>query len=277
MLGGILIMDFLEKIIEHKKTELEAIKRAKPLKVIEGELRSRRVRHHSLTERLLSRHPAVIAEIKRRSPSKGELRQIADAGVPARSYEDSGAAAVSVLTDTHFFNGSLDDLKEVRAAVDIPVLRKDFIIDPYQVYESALNGADAILLITSCLERPLLADLCYLAKEIGLEILCETESEDDMRKIEELPFGIIGINNRNLHTFSQGIDTGIRLVSMLPPDVVKVSESGIESEEQAVALYRAGFNGFLIGELFMRAENPGERLRKFIGNFNRLTADEDTH
>ncbi len=269
-------MSYLNKIIEYKKEELKEIKRSAPLSEIKQKLDSNPYKKRSLKDSLLKKPPGIIAEIKRKSPSKGELRSICDAAEIARQYDDSGAAAVSVLTDEKYFGGSLEDLNKIKHRVKIPVLRKDFIIDPYQMYESKFYGADAVLLITSILEVEEFAGLYGLAGELGLEVLVETETESDIQKVDGIKIEIIGVNNRNLHTFEQAIETSFKLLNSLPPESVKVSESSISSPEQVYDLFLTGYRGFLIGETLMRKKNPGKFLEVFISDFkNRINEDED--
>ena len=218
-------MDYLQKIIENKREELAETKRVRPLKQIKGGLDTES--GLSLKKSLLDTTPAIIAEIKRKSPSKGKLRVIKDAAKIAGMYAASGAAAISVLTDKRYFGGSPADLQKIKQHVDVPVLRKDFIIDPYQVYESKYYGADAILLITSCLGKNRLSELLNLSKSIGMETLIEVESEKDIENLEGLEVEIVGVNNRNLRTFEQKIDISFRLFDYLPPASVKISESGL--------------------------------------------------
>lgn len=255
-------MFYLKEIIEHKLSELERRKKELP----ERELRdydadAKRV---SLKERLSSCKPAIIAEIKRRSPSKGELRPITNVVAIAKTFANSGAAALSVLTDERFFGGSLEDLKSVKESISIPVLRKDFIIDPYQIYESRHSGADIILLIMNCLESGLFKDLYDLASELGLEVLVEVETIEDIRKLNGFEPELIGVNNRNLNTFEESINTSFDLFDSLPATSLKISESGLSNSEQITRLYKSGYRGFLIGESLMRSTDPGKKMKSFV-------------
>ncbi|MCP4727012.1 MAG: indole-3-glycerol phosphate synthase TrpC [bacterium] len=260
-------MNYLKEIIRHKRIEIEETKRKFPIEMIlDKESGAERC---SLRDSILNNNPALICEIKRKSPSKGDLRVISDPVELARTYEDHGATAISVLTDMKHFSGSIEDLVKVKVNVSIPVLRKDFIIDPYQIYESRSAGADAILLIAGALKKDELCDLHNLAYSLDLEVLLEVENIEDIEKARDLKPEIIGINNRNLRTFEQSIDTSFELVSSLPSASAKISESGISSVVDINLLSGAGFDGFLIGETFMRAEKPGKKLIEFIDNFRR--------
>ena len=267
-------MDFLQDIINHKKEELILTKQELPEKKLRRNIDS--VKLCSLKAQLVTKKPAIIAEIKRRSPSKGNLRNISDVREIAGIYSSSGAAAISVLTDVKYFGGSLEDLRNVKKSVSIPVLRKDFIIDPYQVYESKYYGADVILLITGCLEKKLFAELYELAGSLGLEVVVEVESIENIRKLEGLDIEIIGVNNRNLHTFEQSIDNSFELYSALPHNSIKITESGLSEAKQLTRLYAEGYRGFLIGETLMKSENPGETLKMLINEFNDTLNEKDT-
>jgi len=270
-------MNYLNDIIASKKNEIAEAKRQLPLRQIQKELSTKQLAHRSLKQSLLKYQPAIIAEIKRKSPSRGQLRTIENAAALAQEYAGAGAAAISVLTDSKYFGGSFEDLMMIREHINIPILRKDFIIDPYQVYESKYYGADALLLITSCLEMTQLSGLYSLAYDIGVEVLLEVESEDDIKKINMLQIDIIGINNRNLHTFDESINTSFKLFSYLPSRSIKVSESCLTNISQIIDLYNIGYRGFLIGETFMCADRPGELLQAFIEEFKRKKLHENSH
>jgi len=208
--------------------------------------------------------PAVIAEVKKASPSKGVIRPDFDPASIARSYELGGAACLSVLTDKDFFHGSEDFLQQARAACSLPVLRKDFVIDPYQVYEARVIGADCILLIVAALGDAALLELSLLAAELDLDVLCEVHDVEEMERALALPVPLIGVNNRNLRTFETTIDTSIELQSMIEYDRILVSESGIHNREDIERLQDAGINAFLVGEAFMRANDPGAELKRLF-------------
>lgn len=263
-------VNYLNAIIEHKRSELEVLKNARPPKELIDMASGCPREKLSLKESLLNRQPAIIAEIKRRSPSKGALRSIDDPVDIALQLAGAGAAAISVLTDRFFFGGDLEELRNIRKQVAIPVLRKDFIIDPYQVYESKLYGADAILLISGCLSRDSLKELYNLSYELKIEVLLEVENAEDLSKIGGLQVEIIGVNNRNLHSFSESDQTSIAMAEHLPAEAVWVSESGISGARRIADLDRIGYRGFLIGEALMRSEHPGDRLRTMIKQFDEL-------
>lgn len=266
-------MDYLQNIIKHKREEIAVAKRVRPLEKIKDGLETKN--GLSLKKCILKTTPAIIAEIKRRSPSKGALRTISNPAEIAGMYASAGAAAISVLTDNRYFGGSLKDLRKIKQRVAVPVLRKDFIIDPYQVYESKYYGADVILLITSCLEKNQLSELLYLSKSIGMETLVEIENEKDIAKLEGIEVEIVGVNNRNLHTFEQSIDISFRLYDSLPPASVKISESGLTNAGQLAALFKTGYRGFLIGETLMRTANPEEALSTLINEFNKIVHEKN--
>ena len=207
----------------------------------------------------------IIAEIKRRSPSKGIIRDDFDAARIASSYAAAGAAAISVVCEEDFFGGSLDHLGEVREVVELPVLRKDFIIDEYQVYESAAAGADALLLITAILDDSLLEDLLGLAQRLGLDAIVEVHSRDEMTRAVRAGATIIGVNNRDLTTFDVDLNASMELAELAPRETILVSESGITRGSDIRRLKEAGFAAFLIGEHLMRADSPGRALRELIG------------
>jgi indole-3-glycerol phosphate synthase len=208
----------------------------------------------------------IIAEFKRRSPSKGMIREGANPIEIARAYQAGGAVAMSVLTEEDYFDGSLDDLRQVKASVDLPVLRKDFVIDEYQVYESAVAGADAILLIVAALEDELLSRLRRLAEEeLHIDALVEVHTSDEMKRAVACGAKLIGVNNRDLRTFEVSLDTSLLLAREAPSDALLISESGLKSPDDLQRLREAGYRGFLIGETLMRAEDPEQALRSFRG------------
>lgn len=259
--------DFLSRIIERKKEEVRAAAECVPEGFLRREAEKSNGRR-AFTDRLAEPGLAgmnVIAEVKRASPSKGRIRENVDPAEFARMYEAGGAAAVSVLTDRDSFGGSPEDLKKVRAACRLPALRKDFIIGPYQVYESAVMGADAILLIVRALLPELLKDLLALCSEIGLDALVETHDEHELEIAAKAGARIIGINNRDLATFKTDISTSIRLCGKADPGQVLVSESGIHARSDIERLLDAGIWNFLIGEGLMRSEDPAGFLRALHG------------
>ena len=205
--------------------------------------------------------PAVIAEIKKASPSKGVIREDFHPAEIARSYSEGGAACLSVLTDRDFFQGADAYLQEARAACNLPVLRKDFTIDPYQVVEARALGADAVLLIVAALEDGQMAELYAAACELGLDVLVEVHNRAELDRALDLPLSMVGINNRNLHTFDTSLDTTIDLLPHIPKDCLVVTESGIHTTDDVSQMRSAYVHAFLVGEAFMRAEEPGAKLR----------------
>lgn len=218
---------------------------------------------------------AIIAEFKRKSPSKGIINDKAPILKTLKGYQDSGAAAVSVLSDYDFFSGSLADVHAAKQTLSIPVLRKDFIIDPYQVFESKCIGADAILLISRILSQDQLKEYGKLATELGLEVLYEVHSQEDIDKLPHFA-QIIGINNRNLKSFEVDFGHSQRLCSALPTQSFKIAESGIKSGLDMRTLKNAGFNGFLIGEGFMKTNNPAEALKVMLEDYTQASAKLNT-
>ncbi len=218
----------------------------------------------SLKEALSTSSISIIAEIKQASPSKGMLRPDLDASDVARQYKLNGAAAISVLTEPLYFKGSLNRLRAVRQHVDLPLLRKDFIVDPYQLYEARAYGADAVLLIASVLEVDELAELHETACALGLECLVEIYHEDDLRKVDLHQVSIVGVNNRDLHTFEVDVHRGVALLEGLPETIVRVSESGLSSSEDLALLEAHGIHAALIGETLIRAPEPGRKLRELL-------------
>ena len=250
--------DFLSKILDQKKDEVRASAQRIPESVLRQEAEKSKGRRPFI-ERLVRPGPLgmnVIAEIKRASPSKGKIRENVDPAEYARKYELGGAAAISVLTDKKSFGGSLEDLKKVKSAVALPVLRKDFLISSYQVYESAVIGADAVLLIVRALLPQSLRDLISLCESIGLDALVEVHDESEYEIAENAGAKLIGINNRNLRTFETDISTSIDLAGRIASGRVLVAESGIHTRSDIERLIDAGIWNFLIGESLMRSEDP---------------------
>jgi len=260
-------MDILSEIIASKRAGLETSKRALPLEDLRATALSARAnaKAHAFRNALTANAINIIAEFKRRSPSKGTIRENADAATLARSYESAGAAAISVLTEEDYFAGSLDDLLAVRAQVSIPVLRKDFVFDEWQVHESAAAGADALLLIVAALDDETLARLLRLTEDnLGMDALVEVHTREEMERAVAHGAKLIGVNNRDLRTFDVSTETSLQLARFAPADTVLVSESGLTPAE-VLNLKAAGYSGFLIGETLMRATDPERQLRAFKG------------
>ena len=219
---------------------------------------------------VMSAGPAVIAEIKKASPSAGIIRENFQPDQIAVSYESAGAACLSVLTDAEYFKGANEYLQQARNACSLPALRKDFLVDPWQVYESRVLGADCILLIVAALEQAQLLDLDGLAREIGLDVLVEVHNENELDDALATGASLIGVNNRDLHTFTTNLAVSERLRCMIPEDRTMVTESGIHSREDVARMGRCGIHAFLVGEAFMRREDPGGALRSlFFGDITR--------
>ena len=257
-------MTILENIVAVKREEIAAAKArisvddvarsanaAPPVRDFVGALRAKR--------------PAVIAEIKKASPSRGVLRADYQPGAIARSYESAGAACLSVLTDRQFFQGSAEDLRAARAACALPVLRKDFVIDPYQVVESRAMGADCILLIAACLSRSQMIELEDAARRVGMAVLVEVHDATELDAALTLETPLVGVNNRDLRTFATRLDTTLELLPRLPAGRLLISESGIVSAADVQRLRSAGVEAFLVGEAFMRAPDPGAALAGLFG------------
>lgn len=261
-LPGTLKGTILEKIVLSKVREVMAARAAFPALSIESALeRAERVR--SLKEALVSgRFPAVIAEIKKASPSAGLIREDFDPVRIARQCRESGAAALSVITEAHYFRGSLEFLAKLRWHTDLPLLRKDFVIDPYQILEARSAGADAVLLIAALLDSSDLRSMILEAERHGMDALVEVHDEPELRRALEAGAGLIGVNNRDLRTFEVSLDVSLDLAPLIPAQVVAVAESGIRSAGDIRRLYEAGYLGFLIGEQLMRAPSPGDALRE---------------
>jgi len=261
-------MDFLSEIIEVKRRRVAAAKTRQPLEHVRELAHAvrREIGSHALVEGLndLSR-PNIIAEFKRRSPSKGKINADAEPETVARIYESGGAAAISVLTEEDYFDGSLQDLRRIRSATSLPILRKDFIFDEYQVYETAAAGADALLLIVAALDDATLTRLRAIAEdELGLDALVEVHTKPELNRALKCGAGVIGVNNRNLHTFEVSTEASLLLARVAPRDAILISESGLTPED-IPRLRAVGYSGFLIGEALMRAPNPAQAVRDFIG------------
>jgi indole-3-glycerol phosphate synthase/phosphoribosylanthranilate isomerase len=265
-------MDFLSEILAVKRQRVAAAKAKAPLAILRESARQTcgGIAHRLRRAVMDPGRPNIIAEFKRRSPSKGRINQHADPETVARMYESGGAAAISVLTEEDYFDGSLTDLREIRMATSLPVLRKDFIFDEYQVYESARAGADALLLIVAALDDEKLSRLRAITEdELGMDALVEVHSKEELDRAVKCGARLIGVNNRNLRTFEVSTETSLLLAHVAPREATLVSESGL-TPEVIPRLRTAGFGGFLIGESLMRAHDPAQALRNFIGKPDRL-------
>ena len=260
------IPSILQRILQRKSEEIEAGKGLASM----NELAARSkdclpARGFELSLRqALQQGSAVIAEVKKASPSAGIIRENFQPGEIALSYAQAGAACLSVLTDIDFFQGRPEYLQQARKACHLPVLRKDFIIDPWQVYESRLMGADCILLIVSALEQSMLQDLLNLANDTGMDVLVEVHDEAEMERTLQLDHDLIGVNNRNLNTFETSLATSERLKKMLSGDQLLVTESGIKTAGDVRRMQESGINTFLVGEAFMRETDPGQALKRMF-------------
>ncbi len=263
------VPDILQKIVEHKRDEVAAAKRALSLADLKGHLSDRedqpRGFYRALTDAAASGWTAIIAEVKKGSPSKGVIRPDFDPLDIAATYQDNGATCLSVLTDEHFFLGHLRYLALIREQVGLPLLRKDFLFDPYQVYEASVGGADAVLLIAAMLELNQLRDLAALAGELQLDVLLEVHDERELEMALQTDCKLIGINNRSLHTFVTDLATTERLAGQIPADRLIVAESGITARADIERLQQAGARAFLIGESLMREADIGAKLQELLG------------
>jgi len=264
-------MNILQKILIHKRKEVEASKQVHSIADFGAKTLFNRT-CTSLKEKIKQTQKTpfgIIAELKRKSPSKGWLHQNLNYDVTAKAYEKGRAAALSVLTDEEFFGGKLEYLQQVKSTVELPLLRKDFIVDEYQLYEAKAFGADIVLLIAAALTIEESKNLSSKAKQLGLEILLEVHNEKELNHINE-HIDFVGVNNRNLTTFEVSLDNSLQLANKIPSDFIKVSESGITKAEEIKLLYDAGYQLFLIGEHFMRNENPGLACSNLIDEVNEL-------
>lgn len=259
--------DILKKIVAVKHEEVAAARRKSPLEAVRFDAESRVLTRDftgALRSRIAAGQAAVIAEVKKASPSKGVLRADFIPADIAQSYAEGdgalSAACLSVLTDRQFFQGSVDFLKQARASCDLPVLRKDFLVDPYQVYEARAMGADAILLIAACLDDAQMKDFEAIARDLGMAVLVEVHDAAELDRALLLKTPLVGVNNRNLRTFEVSVQTTIDLLPRLPADRLLVTESGIATRDDVARLRAAGVEAFLVGEAFMRADEPGEAL-----------------
>lgn len=259
--------DILKKIILRKEQEIaerlqinsldDVIKRVENASSVRGFV-------NSMQQRIANGDAAVIAEVKKASPSKGVIREHFIPAEIAKSYENGGASCLSVLTDIDFFQGSDEYLQQARAACALPVIRKDFMVDPYQVYEARAMGADCILLIVAVLSDEKMSSLYHLARELGMDVLIEVHDEEELMRSLPLDATLVGINNRNLRNFETSLDNTLNLLDKIPEDRIVVTESGIHTAEHVKLMRDHQVNAFLVGEAFMRANEPGEELKKLF-------------
>lgn len=257
----------LRKILARKAEEVAECKLRHSLASLEGRIQEQSAPRGfaaALHQRVAAGGAAVVAEVKKASPSKGVIRESFEPAQIARSYQHGGACCLSVLTDRDFFQGSETYLEQARSACDLPVLRKDFTVDPYQVIEARAIGADAVLLIVAALEDEQMRELAQTAAEIGLDVLAEVHDRAELERALALTTSLIGVNNRDLHSFETRLQTTIDLLPYIPPDRLVITESGIHTAADVALMLEAGVGSFLVGEAFMRAEEPGQKLRELF-------------
>ena len=259
--------DILKKIVRRKREEIAERQQRRSLDELKSMLKrapAPRGFVAAIRAKLAAGEPAVIAEVKKASPSKGVMRENFVPAEIARSYAQGGAACLSVLTDIDFFQGSDEYLQQAREACGLPVIRKDFIVDPYQVVEARVIGADCILLIAACLSDAQMRELSGLATELGMDVLVEVHDAGELQRTLPLELPLVGINNRNLRSFEVSLDTTLELLPQIPEGRIVVTESGIHTPEDVALMRRNNVNTFLVGEAFMRAEEPGEKLAELF-------------
>lgn len=259
-------MTILEQIVANKRLEVATRKQVEPVDHLRN-LCAGLEHGKSLKQALIDSPTGIISEFKRKSPSVGFIHPDAQVVPIVQAYESAGCSGISVLTDTAYFGGTISDFKLAKAAVSCPILRKEFIIEPYQVYESKIIGADVILLIAASLTLDEAYDLGELAHELGMEVLLEIHCEEELDYISRYT-DIVGVNNRNLKVFKTDVQTSFDLVTKIPSNIVRISESGLKDAATVLALRKVGYNGFLMGEAFMKHENPGAALASFIKKLN---------
>lgn len=265
---------FLTEIIELKKKRLEIARQKRDFEELKQSALARREtsENHRLRTALQKNQINIIAEIKRASPSKGVINDKIDVAETARNYENGGACAISVLTEEDRFRGSLEDLRTARKSAHLPILRKDFIFDEFQIYETAEAGADAILLIAAMLEDETLSSLFELAEQIlGVDALVEVHTLEELERVKRIGAKTIGVNNRDLHTFKVSLDVSRELIKHAPKNSLMITESGISTKDEILELRELGFAGFLIGETLMRSGNVTEELKKLATNYTNNT------
>lgn len=259
--------DILQEIVATKRAEVDRRKRETDLQALYRQAETPRTTRHSLREALLSSSTGIISEFKRRSPSKGWINREADVQSIVRAYQQAGATALSVLTDTPYFGGTDDDLRAARQTCTLPILRKDFTIDEFQLVESRALGADAVLLIAAALTQEQCLRLAETAHQLELEVLLEIHDQSELDYYSEY-VDVLGVNNRNLGSFHTDVANSFRLIEQMPQEATPISESGISNPDTVKELRTIGFKGFLIGENFMKTEAPGDSLKSFINALN---------
>lgn len=259
--------NILSKILASKAEEVTERAQRLPLSALRQQCQAvapQRGFVEAIASQIALGKPAIISEIKKASPSKGVIRHNFKPVEIAQSYAKHGATCLSVLTDEKYFQGHDDYLGQARAACNLPVLRKEFIIDPYQVYESSVIGADAILLIVAALGDATISELAALAQDLGMDVLLEVHDQQELERALQLPYKLIGINNRNLQTFETTLNATLDLLAQIPDDRIVVTESGIHTEQDVALMREHSVNAFLVGEAFMRAQHPGEKLQQLF-------------
>ena len=259
--------DILQEIVATKRAEVDRRKRETDLQALYRQAETPRTTRHSLREALRSSSTGIISEFKRRSPSKGWINRDADVQSVVRAYQQAGATALSVLTDTPYFGGTDDDLRAARQTCTLPILRKDFTIDEFQLVESRALGADAVLLIAAALTQEQCLRLAETAHQLELEVLLEIHDQSELDYYSEY-VDVLGVNNRNLGSFHTDVANSFRLIEQMPQEATPISESGISNPDTVKELRAIGFKGFLIGENFMKTEAPGDSLKSFINALN---------
>lgn len=259
--------DILQEIVATKRAEVDRRKRETDFQALYRQAETPRATRHSLQEALRSSSTGIISEFKRRSPSKGWINREADVQSVVRAYQQAGATALSVLTDTPYFGGTDDDLRAARQACSLPILRKDFMIDEFQLVESRVLGADAVLLIAAALTREQCRRFAEIAHQLELEVLLEIHDQSELDYYSEY-VDVLGVNNRNLGSFHTDVANSFRLIEQMPQEATPISESGISNPDTVKELRAIGFKGFLIGENFMKTDAPGDSLKSFINALN---------
>lgn len=259
--------DILQEIVATKRAEIDRRKRETDLQALYRQAETPRATRHSLREALRSSSTGIISEFKRRSPSKGWINRDADVQSVVRAYQQAGATALSVLTDTPYFGGTDDDLRAARQTCTLPILRKDFTIDEFQLVESRALGADAVLLIAAALTQEQCLRLAETAHQLELEVLLEIHDQSELDYYSEY-VDVLGVNNRNLGSFHTDVANSFRLIEQMPQEATPISESGISNPDTVKELRAIGFKGFLIGENFMKTDAPGDSLKSFINALN---------